>query len=53
MITEGQLESQLLSIISSAASELSIPIYIIGGMAVAGHGYKRFTQDIDILGLYR
>ena len=49
LLSESKLNSQLLSIIADAANHLSIPIYIIGGMAVASHGYARFTADIDVL----
>lgn len=49
LLVESGNNSKLLGILQSAATELSIPIYIIGGMAVANYGYQRFTNDIDIL----
>lgn len=42
-------KSQTLGVLERAASELNISITIIGGMAVAAHGFSRFTQDCDVL----
>lgn len=30
-------------------NELEIPYAVVGGMALFKHGYRRFTEDIDIL----
>src|SRR3954453_5445672 len=29
--------------------ELNIPYAVVGGMAMFFHGYRRFTEDVDIL----
>jgi hypothetical protein len=38
-----------LSKITSKLSELGIPYAIAGGMALFRHGFRRFTEDVDIL----
>ncbi|HEY5313229.1 MAG TPA: hypothetical protein VIK18_11950 [Pirellulales bacterium] len=35
--------------IAGRLNELGIPYAIVGGMALFQHGYRRFTEDIDIL----
>jgi hypothetical protein len=35
--------------ITSKLSELGIPYALVGGMAMFFHGYRRFTEDVDIL----
>jgi hypothetical protein len=35
--------------IAKRLSELSIPHAIAGGMALFQHGYRRFTEDVDVL----
>ncbi len=35
--------------LTAALNEVGIPYTICGGLAVALHGYPRFTQDIDLL----
>jgi hypothetical protein len=35
--------------ISEALRKLEIPYAIVGGMAMFKHGYRRFTEDVDIL----
>lgn len=35
--------------ISKRLNELSIPYGVAGGMALIAHGFRRFTEDIDIL----
>src|SRR5262249_11168924 len=30
-------------------SELNIPYAVVGGMAMFQHGYRRFTEDVDLL----
>lgn len=42
-------DSAILSQLNAICHQLDIPITVIGGMAVAAHGYPRFTADIDIL----
>jgi hypothetical protein len=47
---EGQGKVQkTLQRISKRLNELDIPYAVAGGMALFAHGYKRFTDDIDIL----
>ena len=40
---------QTLRRIARRLSELGIPYSIVGGMALAKHGFRRFTEDVDIL----
>ncbi len=35
--------------ICSRLNELGIPYAVVGGMALFKHGYRRFTEDVDIL----
>jgi hypothetical protein len=35
--------------IARRLNELGIPYAIAGGMALFQHGYRRFTEDVDIL----
>ncbi len=46
----GQSEvNQTLRRITSKLNELQIPYAVAGGMALIAHGFRRFTEDIDIL----
>lgn len=49
LLIENQNNPKLLQILDNISKVINIPIYIIGGMAVAQHGYSRYTNDIDIL----
>jgi hypothetical protein len=40
---------QALFRISKRLSELGVPYAVAGGMALFFHGYRRFTEDVDIL----
>lgn len=35
--------------ITKRLAEIQIPYAVVGGMALFGHGYRRFTDDVDIL----
>src|SRR6516164_10597337 len=35
--------------IARRLGELGIPYAVVGGMAMFFHGYRRFTEDVDIL----
>jgi len=35
--------------ITARLTELGIPYVVVGGMAMFLHGYRRFTEDVDIL----
>jgi hypothetical protein len=35
--------------ITTKLEEMSIPYAVVGGMAMFFHGYRRFTEDVDIL----
>ena len=35
--------------ISQRLDELGIPYVIVGGMAMFAHGFRRFTEDVDLL----
>src|SRR5215475_11973550 len=35
--------------ITQRLNEMGIPYAIVGGMAVFIHGYRRFTEDVDLL----
>src|SRR5205823_4612171 len=35
--------------ITSRLQELKIPYAVVGGMALFYHGFRRFTEDVDIL----
>ena len=49
VLLEANAKSKTLSNLDQITVELGIPTTLIGGMAVAAHGYARFTNDIDIL----
>src|SRR5947209_19262456 len=40
---------QTLRRIARRLNELSIPFAVVGGMAQFFHGYRRFTEDVDLL----
>jgi hypothetical protein len=47
---EGQSKVQkALKCIAQRLNELDIPYAVAGGMALFQHGYRRFTEDVDIL----
>lgn len=35
--------------ITSRLAELQIPYAVVGGMAMFAHGFRRFTEDVDLL----
>ena len=35
--------------ITKRLSELGVPYAVVGGMAMFAHGYRRFTDDVDLL----
>ncbi len=35
--------------IARRLDELGIPFVVVGGMAMFYHGYRRFTEDVDLL----
>ncbi len=35
--------------ITSRLNELKIPYAVVGGMAMFAHGFRRFTEDVDLL----
>src|SRR5699024_10183528 len=35
--------------ITSRLKSLGIPYAVVGGMAMFAHGYRRFTEDVDLL----
>ncbi len=35
--------------ITRRLNDLSIPYAVVGGMAMFAHGYRRFTEDVDLL----
>src|SRR5688572_22880444 len=35
--------------ITRRLSDLGIPYAVVGGMAMFAHGFRRFTEDVDIL----
>src|SRR5919198_2838278 len=35
--------------VSGQLERKGVPHAIVGGLAVAAHGYRRFTQDVDLL----
>lgn len=49
LIMESGGNSTTLLELDSLCKSLGIPVTVIGGMAVASHGYPRFTADIDLL----
>ena len=40
---------QALCKVTRRLQELGIPYVIVGGMAMFLHGYRRFTEDVDLL----
>src|SRR5258708_7249032 len=40
---------QSLHTIAKRLTELSIPYAVVGGLAIAAHGAKRMTDDVDVL----
>ena len=49
IVESSKADSTILTQLDALCRQLNIPITIIGGMAVAVHGYPRFTADVDIL----
>jgi hypothetical protein len=45
---EGRVQEALAKI-TRRLNELGIPYCVVGGMALFQHGYRRFTEDVDIL----
>ncbi|MBI3410949.1 MAG: hypothetical protein HY040_21655 [Planctomycetes bacterium] len=45
---ESAVHTTLLKI-TTRLTELEIPYAVVGGMAMFFHGYRRFTEDVDIL----
>ena len=35
--------------ITTRLGDLGIPYALVGGMAMFFHGYRRFTEDVDLL----
>src|SRR5262249_25970259 len=35
--------------VAAKLDELGIPYAVVGGMALFAHGYRRFTEDVDLL----
>src|SRR4051812_49325085 len=35
--------------ITARLNELGIPYAVVGGMAMFAHGFRRFTEDVDLL----
>src|SRR3954452_13381431 len=35
--------------ISRRLDELGIPFFVVGGIAMFHHGFRRFTEDVDLL----
>jgi hypothetical protein len=46
---KGSAVHKTLERISRKLDELGVPYAIVGGMAMFFHGYRRFTEDVDIL----
>lgn len=46
---DGGAVQQSLKRISCRLQELGIPYAIVGGMALFQHGFRRFTEDVDLL----
>jgi hypothetical protein len=46
---KGNAVHQTLRNITRRLTELGIPYAVVGGMAMFFHGYRRFTDDVDIL----
>lgn len=45
---EGRVQQALVKI-TRKLNELGVPYCVVGGMALFQHGYRRFTEDVDIL----
>lgn len=45
---EGSVQAALRKI-TTRLDELGIPYSVVGGLALFQHGYRRFTEDVDIL----
>jgi len=45
---KGKMQEALRRI-TSRLNELGIPYAVVGGMALFRHGYRRFTEDVDLL----
>ncbi len=45
---EGKVQKSLRRI-TKRLDELGIPYAVVGGMALFQHGYRRFTEDVDLL----
>ena len=45
---EGKVQETLRRI-TKTLDELNIPYAIVGGMALFAHGFRRYTEDVDIL----
>jgi len=46
---KGSAVHKTLERISQKLGELGVPYAVVGGMAMFFHGYRRFTEDVDIL----
>jgi hypothetical protein len=46
---KGNAVHQALRKITGRLTELGIPYAVVGGMAMFFHGYRRFTDDVDVL----
>ena len=46
---ESSAVHQALRSITSRLSQLDIPYAVVGGMALFRHGFRRFTEDVDLL----
>src|SRR5229473_3144949 len=46
---KGNAVHQALRKITGRLTQLGIPYALVGGMAMFFHGYRRFTDDVDIL----
>jgi hypothetical protein len=46
---KGSAVHKTLERIAQKLEELKVPYAVVGGMAMFFHGYRRFTEDVDIL----
>src|SRR5438067_1393353 len=46
---KGSAVHKTLDRIAQKLDELGVPYAVVGGMAMFFHGYRRFTEDVDIL----
>jgi hypothetical protein len=46
---ENSAVHQALRAVTGRLNELGIPYAVVGGMALYLHGYRRFTEDVDLL----